>query len=146
MQIKQMLEAHPSQPPGVDLDLLARCIQACLECASTCTACADACLAEETAQELTSCIRTDQECAEICAATGRVLSGLSGVNRPIATVLVTACADACGVCAAECESHAQLHEHCRLCAEACRRCEQACRELLDTLSTQVPEMGATEVQ
>jgi len=24
----------------------------------------------------------------------------------------------------------QMHEHCRVCAEACRRCEQACKDLL----------------
>jgi hypothetical protein len=30
----------------------------------------------------------------------------------------------------ECELHADMHEHCRICAEACRRCEQACQELL----------------
>ena len=41
-----------------------------------------------------------------------------------------ACVAACGVCAAECEQHAGMHEHCRVCAEACRECEEACRELL----------------
>jgi Domain of Unknown Function (DUF326) len=30
--------------------------------------------------------------------------------------------------------HAQMHEHCRVCAQACRRCEQACQELISTLS------------
>ena len=32
--------------------------------------------------------------------------------------------------AEECEKHAGMHEHCRICAEACRRCEQACDQLL----------------
>lgn len=40
---------------------------------------------------------------------------------------------ACASCAAECETHAQMHEHCRVRAEACRRCEQACAELLGAL-------------
>jgi hypothetical protein len=34
----------------------------------------------------------------------------------------------------ECESHAEHHEHCRVCAESCRRCEQACNDLLSSLS------------
>ena len=30
-------------------------------------------------------------------------------------------------------AHAQMHEHCRICAEACRACERACQELLAAL-------------
>jgi hypothetical protein len=33
-------------------------------------------------------------------------------------------------CGDECERHAEMHEHCGICAEACRACEEACRELL----------------
>jgi hypothetical protein len=44
--------------------------------------------------------------------------------------LLEACAATCKSSGDECERHAHLHEHCRVCAEACRRCEQACRELL----------------
>jgi hypothetical protein len=39
----------------------------------------------------------------------------------------------CKSCGDECERHAQMHEHCRVCEQACRRCEQACRELLAAL-------------
>jgi ferredoxin len=37
---------------------------------------------------------------------------------------------ACRSCADECESHAAMHDRCRICAEACRSCEAACTELL----------------
>lgn len=40
------------------------------------------------------------------------------------------CAD---FCAEECEHHAGMPEHCRICAEACRRCENACAALLDSM-------------
>jgi hypothetical protein len=40
---------------------------------------------------------------------------------------------ACASCAAECESHAGMHEHCHVCGEACRRCESACADLLTAL-------------
>ena len=48
--------------------------------------------------------------------------------------LLDACAATCKSSGDECERHAHLHEHCRVCAEACRRCEQACRELLAAIS------------
>ena len=41
-----------------------------------------------------------------------------------------ACAEACRICASECDAHAAMHEHCRICGVACRACEQACRALL----------------
>jgi hypothetical protein len=44
-----------------------------------------------------------------------------------------ACAAACRTCGDECSRHADMHDHCRVCAETCRRCEQACRELLAAL-------------
>jgi hypothetical protein len=48
------------------------------------------------------------------------------VTRP----LLEACAAICKTCGDECERHARMHEHCRVCAEVCRRCELACREFL----------------
>ena len=36
----------------------------------------------------------------------------------------------CGACAAECNRHAQMHEHCAVCADACRACEEACEAAL----------------
>ncbi len=58
--------------------------------------------------DLAKCIRTDLDCADVCEATGRVLSRHTGY-------------------------HAETHEHCRIGAEACRRCGQACRDLIATL-------------
>ena len=49
-------------------------------CAQTCTACADACLSEDSVADLRYCIRTDLDCADICAATGTVLTCLTGSN------------------------------------------------------------------
>lgn len=46
------------------------------------------------------------------------------------TAKLAACIEAC---ADECEQHADMHEHCRICAEACRACEKACNELVDAL-------------
>ncbi len=53
----------------------------------------------------------------------------ANVTRP----LLEACVAACKSCGDECERHAMMHAHCRVCAEACRRCEQACGRLLDAM-------------
>jgi hypothetical protein len=90
-------------------------------------------LSEEMVAELTKCIRTNLDCADLCAVTARVLSRHTGYDANITRAAVEACRSACKACADECERHADMHEHCRVCAESCRRCEQACEELLRSL-------------
>lgn len=129
----RMIEAHPAALAGIDTDRLAECIAACFECTQICTGCADACLAEDTVAELTTRIRTDLDCADLCVTTGRVLTRRTGADARVTGAALDACATACEVCADECDRHARVHEHCRICAEVCRRCSHACRDLLGSL-------------
>lgn len=131
--VESMLDTYPKDLGGIDKQALAACIEACFECAQTCTACADACLSEDMVAELTKCIRTNLDCADICETTGRILSRHTGYDANITRAVLEACQTACKACADECEQHAQMHEHCRVCAEACRRCERACADLLAAL-------------
>jgi len=131
--VNRLLDSYPADLGGVDRKALATCIAACIECAQACTACADACLSEPTATELTKCIRTDLDCADISETTGRVLSRHTGYDANLTRTVLESCATACRSCAEECERHSDAHAHCRICAEVCRRCESACRELLSAL-------------
>lgn len=131
--VASMLQTYPKDLGSIDQQKLAECIEACFECAQTCTACADACLAEDMVAELTQCMRLNQDCADVCETTGRVLSRQTGTNVALNRALLEACQAACRSCAEECEKHAGMHEHCKVCAEACRRCEQACAELLASI-------------
>jgi len=130
---RQMLETYPKDLGDVDRAKLVACIEACMECAQSCTACADACLSEDMVDELRKCIRTNLDCADICASTGRVLSRHTGYDANLTRSVLEACAAACKACGDECGQHAEMHEHCRVCAESCRRCEQACRDLISSL-------------
>ncbi|MGP6173237.1 four-helix bundle copper-binding protein [Corynebacterium sp. A21] len=131
--VRTMLDTHPKDLGQIDKDILAECIEACFECAQTCTACADACLSEDMVAELTTCIHRNLDCADLCAVTGRVLSRQTGYDVTLVRSLLEACRIACQACGEECERHADMHEHCKVCAEACRRCEKACTDLLATL-------------
>jgi SAM-dependent methyltransferase len=126
--VQEILRTHPAA--HALSDELVRCIEECFACAQSCTACADACLGEEDVAGLRKCIRLDLDCADLCTATGRILSRQTEPDTALLRTTVEACAQACRACAEECERHAQHHEHCRVCAEACRRCEEACRSLL----------------
>ena len=125
----EMLESHPWEG-NVDREVLARCIDACSGCAQVCTACADACLSEEGVADLRKCIRLDLDCADICAATERVLTRQTEYDAPTSKAQLQVCREVCATCADECERHAEHHRHCGICADECRRCEKACEELL----------------
>jgi hypothetical protein len=76
----QMLDTYSKDLGGVDKEKMRACIEACVECAQACTTCADACLSEDMVAELTKCIRTNLDCADVCDATGRVLSRHTGYD------------------------------------------------------------------
>jgi hypothetical protein len=128
----RMLEAHPG-PIALDRTQLAATIDILTMCSQACTACADACLSDDMVATLTTCIRLDLDCADICTTTARMLSRHTGYDVSIARSQLEACATACMSCAAECARHADMREHCRICAEACVRCGRACRELIAAL-------------
>jgi hypothetical protein len=141
----QMIATHPVQP-RIDLLLIRECVDAAFECVEACTVCADACLAEETREQLLRCIRLDQDCAEICSTTARVLTRQSETDWTLMRAQLQACVLACRQCAAECDKHSE-HQHCKVCAEACRKCEKACEAVLAaTLTMQTVSQDMTVEQ
>ena len=128
---KQLLRTYPRNV-DVDVDVLAATIDALSDCAEACMADADANLGERNVAEMVRCVRLCLDCADVCGATVGVASRQAERDASF-TTLLEACAAVCKSCGEECERHAQMHEHCRVCAEACRRGEQASRALLDTM-------------
>jgi hypothetical protein len=128
----RMLDSFPGTI-AVDTTLLAATTDALTDCAQACSADVSDDLAEPNLADMVRCIRLCMDCADICTAATGVMSRQAGYNADVAALLLQACAAACRSCGDECERHAQMHLHCRVCAEACRRCERACRDLLDVL-------------
>ncbi len=132
MQTQEMIASHPDVRGNVNKALLAA-IDAAYACAQTCTSCADACLAEEMVAQLRQCIRLNLDCADVCAATATLSNRRTGSDEEVIRKMLDACATACRLCGDECQRHASMHEHCRICAESCRRCQTACQDALKTM-------------
>lgn len=133
--IEMMLRSHPRADPRHAASY-AEVIHALVICAQTCTSCADACLAEtDHLAPLRRCIRTNLDCADICAATARILMRQTETTGELIHTQLHACILACQACGDECEDHAEMHDHCRVCAEACRHCQQRCNFLLGETSS-----------
>src|SRR3954454_2748949 len=87
---KEMMAAHP-WPAQLDRDLLARCIYECLACQRSCTACADASVAENDVKEMRRDIRLCLDCADVCDATGRLLTRQTEYVAAAARAQVSSC-------------------------------------------------------
>lgn len=133
--IGRALMAHPAAPElsHEDRAAEAECLEACLTTAQICRIGADACVEEDAVADLRECLRAEQDCAVICAATAQVLARLGfpepGNGRAVLGPLLEACRAANRACRDACRKHAEAYEHCALAAEACERCEAACAAL-----------------
>jgi len=130
---RQLLNVKPVSS-DVEVGTLAAAIDALDDCAQACIADADADLGEHDVAEMVMCIRLCLDCADVCTAAVGITSRQSAYDPEVVRPLLEACTASCKSCGDECERHARLHEHCRICAEACRRAEQACRELLNAMT------------
>ena len=129
---RQMLDTYP-RTVNVNAGLLAAAIDALSNCVQACNADNAADLGEQNVTEMVTCIRLCLDCVDICTATAGVISRQTEHAADVTRPLLEACVASCKSCGDECERHARMHEHCRVCGEACRRCEQACRELLNAV-------------
>ncbi len=129
---RQLLDTYPGAL-NVDVGVLAATVDALNDCAQACIADTDADLSEQNVTEMVTCIRLCMDCADVCTAAAGVTSRPAQYDANVTRPLLESCVAICKSCGDECERHARMHAHCRVCADACRRCEQACRELLDVM-------------
>lgn len=129
-----MLQTYPAEI-NLDKTQLASVIDALTACSQACTACADACMSESAAMlpNLMKCVRDNADCADVCNTTARLLSRHTGYDANLSHAQVLAAIWATKTCGDTCSEHAQMHEHCRVCAEACRNAEQALTALVEQL-------------
>ena len=133
MRDARQLPATSPRDFHLDAQVLAATIDALSDCAQACTACADDCRSDPHVAELVTCIRRCLDCADSCTATLRVVSRQTQDDANLTRPQLPACVAACSSCGDECQRHAGMHAHCRVCAEACRRCQQACTQLLTAM-------------
>jgi len=127
--IASMIDSHPSLEG--DATNLRNAIVTAYECAQICTTCADSCLAEREVDALSTCIRTNLDCAEICLVTGSMLSRVGSGREEVLRGQLRTCHLALRACEEECTLHAERMNHCRICAQACRAAREALARLLE---------------
>jgi hypothetical protein len=132
--VRQMLDVHPrKEAREIDETTLIACIEGCAECAEVCASCADESLGDPSVAEMVKSIRLCLDCSAICGVTAQIITRQTELDLDLCRAQVSACLEACRVCGAECQRHAEHHVHHRICAETCQRCADACDRLLRAL-------------
>jgi hypothetical protein len=129
---RQILDTY-TLDPRLDRGFLGETIDALNDCIQACIVDTDADLSEPDLADMVKCVRLCLHCTEVCTATAAVLSRPAEFDTLVVKPLVESCIAICQSCGDECERHAQMHDHCRVCEQACRQCEQACRKFLDAI-------------
>jgi hypothetical protein len=128
-QTRQVLDTVAvSIRPQVSSESMAAAIDAMLECEEAITVCAAGMVTEDDVRDMQDAIICDMNCADVVAATRRVLT--RGVDSALVSAHLEACVIACEHSAEQCAKHAGHHEHCRMCSEATGKCAEACRQVL----------------
>ncbi|MFD7711161.1 hypothetical protein ACFV6E_04755 [Streptomyces sp. NPDC059785] len=111
-------------------EVLAQAVDVLAECEQVATACAIGMLGEKDADAFRTAIGHCQDCADVSAATRRILVRGSSHDAGLLRAQVEACRIACKRSNDACKPHAQHHEHCRLCVETTGRTMTTCDEVL----------------
>jgi hypothetical protein len=104
-----------------------KCAKACAECMRECESCATHCahMVAQGKKDHMRTLQTCKDCAEFCAAAGRIVAR----RGPMAVLICEPCAKACDVCGKACERFPD-DKHMERCARECRDCARACREMI----------------
>jgi hypothetical protein len=121
------------------MELMEACIEACAACEQACVMCSDADLGDG----MMRCSSMCSTCADVCNAMMRMMMRPTGWDMDAMTAMLRATIAMCTACAAECGMHADMHEHCAMCAQACRDCIAACENLLAAMPAMAGSTAAS---
>ena len=116
---------------GMDMPMLQECIEACSAASMAATMCADSDAGDTMARCASMCMNT----ADVSTTMMRMMMRPAGYDLGSMTTMMSACMAMGEACAMECETHADMSEHCRICASACRAMIDACTRAMSSLQT-----------
>ena len=129
----QMMEMHQKDMPmtGMDMAMMQECIEACSACEQACTICSGSMMMMP---EMAKCNSMCMNTADTTNTMMRMMMRPNGMHTASMMAMLQATIAMCTACAEECMTHADMHDDCRMCAEACRQCAAACQKMMDAMS------------
>jgi len=125
-----MMRSMPQGGMTMDMDAMQTCVEACSAAAMAATMCADA----DTGDDMARCNAMCSNMADVATTMMRMMLRPTGYDMSVMRMMMEACVAMGEACAAECRMHAEMHEHCRICAMACEAMVDSCRRMMSSMT------------
>jgi hypothetical protein len=126
-----MMKAMPADKMmGMNMSMMQECIETCSAAAMAATMCADS----DTGMDMAKCSSMCSNMADVATAMMRMMMRPAGYDMASMHSMMMACIEMGKACSAECMMHADMDEHCRMCAKACDAMVMACEKAMGSMS------------
>lgn len=129
MMMDMMKSMPADRMMGMDMAMMQECIEACSAASMAATMCADS----DTGADMARCSSMCANTADVATTTMRMMLRPAGYEAMSLRSMLLACAETGRACAAECAMHADMDEHCRMCAKACDAMVMACEKVMTSM-------------
>ena len=135
MMMTDMMKAMPKMTDmasgiTMDMTMMQSCIEACSAAAQAATMCADADAMEGMGKCAAMCANT----ADVATAMMHMMMRPSGYDSTVMMPMMEACMAMGMACSTECMMHADMADHCRICAMACDAMVESCRSMMAAMA------------
>ena len=134
--MKDAMSAEQGPMQGMDLTLMQECLEALSACEQACVMCADA----DAGEGMGRCAGMCANCADLCGTMMRMMLRMNGWDAAVMMSAMETTMAMCRACSAECMMHAEMSEHCRMCAMACDEAAASLERLLGSMRERMPAM------
>jgi hypothetical protein len=124
MTTEKMMTMMPMEMT-MDMKLMQQCIEACAAAEQAAVMCADAAMGEGMARMMSMCANT----ADMTHTMMRMMMRPAGYDLASMMGMLEATMMMCRACATECGMHAEMSDHCAMCAEVCTNAVAAMEDL-----------------
>ena len=127
-----MMKSMPAEKTmGMDMMMMQEAIEACSAAAMAATMCADS----DTGMDMAKCSSMCMNTADVATTMMRMMMRPAGYDMASMRAMLMATMEMGRACSAECMMHADMDEHCRMCAKACDAMVMACEKVANSMQT-----------
>jgi hypothetical protein len=119
---------------NLDPAMMQECIEAVVACSQACIMCADA----DAMEGMGRCAAMCANCADVCDTMTRMKLRVNGWDMQVFGSMMQTTIEMCRACSAECMKHAEMSEHCRMCAMACDQAVIALEKMMNAMREAMP--------
>jgi hypothetical protein len=122
---------------GMDPAMIQESLEALSACTQACIMCADA----DAVEGMGKCAALCSNCADVCDTMMRMMLRMNGWDMQVMQSMMQTTVMMMRACSAECMMHADMSEHCRMCAMACDQAVMAMEKMMGSMSKGMPVAG-----